>query len=299
MRGGPLNNEEDSVMQHAIRSTVLGFAGALALAAADGAAQDIEGSFSRTLEVETPLELDVRTGAGSITISEGTGSEVTVLGEIRAWRADDATREAVRAIEADPPIELEGDRLVIGRLEDHGFRRISISYEITVPAQTRVVSRTGSGRQAIAGVDGDVNAAAGSGMVQVRDVQGDVRGSTGSGAVELENVGGNVDASTGSGRIRASGIAGAFKGSAGSGSIALEQTASGPVDLTTGSGSVRVQLPADAPFELDARAGSGSVSTDRPITVQGRLERNTLRGSAGTGGPLIRVRTGSGSIRIE
>jgi DUF4097 and DUF4098 domain-containing protein YvlB len=275
-------------MSHPLRCATLTLLTTATLVAAN-VATAAEGSFRETLDVGSALELEVTTGSGSITIREGAAGRAEIVGEIRAfdggfffWRSGADAEEVVRALEADPPIELEGGRLRIGHIDDPDFRHnVSISYEITVPADTAVQSHTGSGSQTVSGIAAPVTAG------------------TGSGSIELANIHGDVRASTGSGGIRAAGIAGAFSGRTGSGSVALEQTASGAVDVTTGSGSVRIRLPQDAAFELDARTGSGGITTDRPLTIQGRLERNGIRGSAGSGGPPIRVRTGSGSVRIE
>lgn len=274
-------------MSYTMRYTILGFVATLA-AGAHVTALAATGSFRQSLDVGTPLELEVTTGSGSITIRRGAPGQAEVVGEIRAgegfsfWRSGADPEETVRALEADPPIELSGNRLRVGHIDDPDYRHnVSISYEITVPADTAVESHTGSGSQMVSGLAGSVMA------------------ETGSGSIELSNIDGDVRAGTGSGGIRADGIAGAFTGHAGSGSITLEQTESGAIDVTTGSGSVRIRLPQDAPFELDARTGSGGITTDRPLTIQGRVDRNGIRGSAGTDGPPIRVRTGSGSVRIE
>jgi DUF4097 and DUF4098 domain-containing protein YvlB len=275
-------------MSHPFRYATLTLLTIATLAAAN-IATAATGSFRETLDVDSPLELEVTTGSGSITIREGAVGRAEIVGEIRVFegsfffgRGGEDAEEIVRALAADPPIELDGNRLRIGHIEDPDYRHnVSISYEITVPADTAVQSHTGSGSQTVSGLTAPVTVG------------------TGSGSIELANIQGDVHASTGSGGIRAAGIAGAFTARTGSGSAALEQTASGAIDVTTGSGSVRLRLPENAAFELDARTGSGGITTDRPLTIRGRIERNEIRGSAGSGGPPIRVRTGSGSVRIE
>jgi DUF4097 and DUF4098 domain-containing protein YvlB len=69
--------------------------------------------------------------------------------------------------------------------------------------------------------------------------------------------------------------------------------------LRSGSGSVRLRLPQQAAFDLDAHAGSGSIHTDHPILVEGTLSRRELRGKVRGGGSLLEVSTSSGSIEIH
>ena len=70
-------------------------------------------------------------------------------------------------------------------------------------------------------------------------------------------------------------------------------------DLETGSGSVRVLLARGTGFDLDAHTGSGSVSTVHQVAVTGTMRRGELRGVAGSPSNRLRIRSGSGSIRIE
>lgn len=315
----------------------------VAIFAASGSAGDFtaEGSFDRTLKVSGPVDLEVATGAGRITVRTGEPGSVRVVGTIRAntgWRIDrrDA-EEKVRRIEANPPIEQDGNKLRIGRIEDEELRRnVSISYELTVPAETRLRSETGSGSQTIEGVRGPLEASTGSGSLKISNIGAEVRASTGSGGIELDTVQGNVRASTGSGRIHGTRISGGFTGHTGSGSVEVEQSAPGNTEVETGSGSVTVQgvrgslrvrtgsggisaqgeptgewrlhtgsggvtvrLPQQAAFDLHARTSSGHIKTSHPVTVEGLISRRELRGKVRGGGFLLDVSTSSGSVEIE
>ena len=70
-----------------------------------------------------------------------------------------------------------------------------------------------------------------------------------------------------------------------------------------GSGNVRVKLPSNAAFDADISTSSGSVDVGEPVemTVQGRIgePQKSIRGKVHGGGPLLRVRTGSGDIHID
>jgi Toastrack DUF4097 len=302
------------------RCAALALLGFLTVAASETRAQAATGEFHETLNVSGPLELDVATGAGAITIQAGTAGQVAVAGKIRVGRLGRGNAgELVSRIEAAPPIVLEGNVLTIGRLDDPDLRRdVSISYEIEVPPTTRVTSHTGSGDQRLTGVEGPVVAETGSGKITLSDIGGPVEARTGSGSIDAERIAGgfaghtgsgsvrlvqtasgDIDVSTGSGSCDLTDVQGAAHVRTGSGSITLSGIQEGPWDLQTGSGSIRVALPADAAFDLDARSSSGSVHTEHPVTVQGRVERGTLRGPVRGGGPLLQARTGSGEIRLD
>lgn len=300
-----------------------------------------EGSFERTLQVTGPVELEVTTGSGSIAVRTGEAATVHVRGTIRARKGwlglGKDPEEKVRALEANPPIEQNGNVIRIGRIEDRELRRhVSISYELVVPVETRLRSSSGSGDQTIAGLRGPVKASTGSGDIKMSNIGAEVEADTGSGDIELNSIKGNVSADTSSGSIRASGIAGGLSADTGSGNVTLQQSAPGTVKIDTGSGSVEVRgvrgslraetgsgsitaegeptgnwnlsagsgnihvrLPAEVGFDFHARTGSGSINTDHPVTVQGAVRRNDLRGKVRGGGPMVNLETGSGNIRIE
>lgn len=254
-----------------------------------------------------------------------------------SWSSGLEAAEKVRRIESNPPIEQLGNVIRIGRLDDRELRQnVSISYELVVPARTRFYGDTGSGDQRIEGIQAGLRANTGSGNLVVLNTSGDARLQTGSGDIELSGIKGRVYAATGSGSIRGTQVAGAFVGSTGSGDIRVQQAASGEVQVETGSGdvqvsgvngplsvstgsgdvrvsgrqdgewrlsagsgSVTVELPSGSGFELDARTSSGRIDLDHPVTVQGSLRRNEVRGRVGGGGSLLRVRTGSGDISIH
>src|SRR5579871_2598924 len=280
-----------------------------------------QGTFDRTLQVSGPVDLEVLTRSGDVTVRAGSSGSVVIHAKIFVgdhWlggrREDD-----VHAIEQNPPIRQDGNRVQIDYVN---YRNISVDYDITVPAETVVRSKSGSGDQIIEGTRGNVDVQTGSGDVKLanlngeihlqtgsgnlraREIYGAVKGGTGSGDVEIEESGqGDIDLHTGSGNIKARGVQGGFHGETGSGDVTAEGTQSGPWEIHTGSGNVRVHLPANAAFDADISTSSGSVNVGPAIemTVQGRVgdSHKQIQGKVRGGGPLVRVHTGSGNINIE
>lgn len=288
------------------------------------AAADSHDTFSREIDVPDALHLEVTTGSGSIDIDMGPGGSVRIVGKVKVnrygWfrRGGDAD-EIIQQVVENPPIELSGDTLTVGDIKDSSIRRrVSISYTIVVPADTAVKAKTGSGsieaddiaadvevrsgsgRLRLANIGGPVTAKAGSGSIRAEGVAGEFMASTGSGSVYLSQTApGDVEVSTGSGGMELTGIVGALKASAGSGRIKVDGRQEGDWKISAGSGSVRVRLPADAAFTLNAETGSGGIDVDHPVTVTGKISKRHLRGDVRGGGHLLKIDTGSGGVRIE
>jgi DUF4097 and DUF4098 domain-containing protein YvlB len=280
-----------------------------------------QGTFDKTLQVSGPVDLEVLTHSGDVTVRAGGSGSVQIHGKIYVgnhWLAGDRQSD-VHAIEQNPPIRQEGNSVHIDYVNAHN---ISVDYEITVPADTTARTRSGSGDQIVEGTHGNVDAQTGSGDVKLTNLTGEVRlqtgsgnvrahqvsgavhGGTGSGDIEIEETGqGDMDLRTGSGNINGRGIQGGFRGETGSGDVTAEGTQTGPWEIRTGSGNVRVRLPGNAAFDADISTSSGSVDVGMPIemTVQGRVEeqRKSIHGKVHGGGPVLRIRTGSGDIHIE
>jgi Putative adhesin len=284
-------------------------------------ASSVQGQFERTLQVSGPVNLEVLTRSGDVTVRAGSGGSVFIRGKIHVgdhWLMGGRDAD-VHQIEQNPPIRQEGNNI---HIEYVNMRNISVDYEISVPADTTVRTRSGSGDQTIEGTRGNVDTQTGSGDVKLanlkgelqlqtgsgniraRQISGAVKGGTGSGDVEIEEVAsGNIDLRTGSGNITARGVQGEFRGETGSGDVTAEGTQTGSWEIHTGSGNVHVRLPGNAAFDADISTSSGTVDVGEPIemTVQGRVgdTHKQIRGKVHGGGPLLRVRTGSGDIHVQ
>src|SRR5580704_2481312 len=177
-----------------------------------------EGHFDRTLQVSGTVSLDVTTGSGDVAVKAGGSDKVVVHGTVHSnndWFSSAET--AVHTVESNPPIQQNGNSIRIGYdLPEDVRRHVSISYEITVPA------------------DATVQAHSGSGSLGVEGVRGEVQAQTGSGEIRVQDVGGRSHVQTGSGGIRAENVAAPFYAHTGSGDIEAELTGSGDVDVQTG-----------------------------------------------------------------
>ena len=291
------------------------------LASTFAVASTPQGTFEKTFQVSGPVDLEAQTRSGDITVRSGPAGSVSIRGKIFVgdhWLFGNRHTD-VSDIEQHPPLRQDGNSI---RIDYVNARDISVDYEITVPADTTIRARSGSGNQTIDGthgnadlqsgsgdmklthISGEIRLQTGSGNVRAREIAGPVRGGTGSGDIEVEETSaGDIDLHTGSGNITARGIQGAFRAEAGSGDITAEGTMAGAWDIHTGSGNVHIRLPANAAFDANLSTSSGTLSVDAPITmtVQGRVQetRKSINGKVRGGGPLLTLRTGSGDIHIQ
>src|SRR5581483_1422849 len=285
------------------------------------AAASVQGTFQKNLTVSGPATLEIYTRSGDVDIRTGGPGTIAIMGKIWVndhWWDGGSHRGDVSEVEKNPPIQQNGSNV---RIDYPNSRDISISFEITVPADTTVRTHTGSGDQRIDGLKAAAQLESGSGDMRLRDLEGGVRLHTGSGDVEAQDMSGaftaeagsgdiqfdqkgagDVQVHTGSGNIDLRNVHGALHAEAGSGDMTVDGVPTGPWEFRTGSGNVELRLPKDASFDLDATTSSGSLNVDHPVTmtVQGDVERSrhSARGKVGGGGQRLTVHTGSGDIRI-
>ena len=316
----------------------LSLAAVLVMASLLANADSARGSFFRSVTVSAMVDLDITTGAGNVTVTNGNSGTVSISARINAHGSRGmSAEEKVRLIEANPPISQNGNNIRVGQFDQRELRQnVSISYVLVVPNMTQLRARTGSGDEKVRGITGPVKVESGSGTLFLSNIGGEVKATTGSGDIHLDQIKGPVRVNTGSGGIRAEGIGGEFTASTGSGDVTVRQnspgavrvgtgsgnvvlegvdgelraetgsgdinaqgTVSQPWRLHTGSGGLRLRLPSGLGYDLDARTDSGSIHVQQPITMQGSISRSHVQGKVLGGGTLIELQTGSGDIRID
>jgi DUF4097 and DUF4098 domain-containing protein YvlB len=243
------------------------------------------GRFERTLAVGGPVDVDVQTAAGNISVRMVAGSSVHVSGEVRVktglLQGDSVSERKLQRIVSHPPIQQRGNSITIGRLPDSDLRRDTfISYDLEVPADTRLRSNTGLGDLRIEGLHGPVTADTGAGKVAISGVTGDVHANTGLGDVAILQVAGTLRADSAAGNIGAEGQPG------------------GAWRLTTRLGDVRIHLLGEVGVDLHAETELGDISCVFPFKVEGAISHE-LRGKVRGGGFSVELKSGAGSIHIE
>ena len=260
----------------------------------------------RRFTVAGTADLRVATFDGSIQVQSWDSPDVLV--EIEKRGPNKAAVEAIKVVVAQKgnTIDLEVTPPKQESFSGIGFNHGSYArLVVSVPRTTNIRARSGDGSIMIDRVSGRIELRTGDGSVRASDVSGNMSFHTGDGAVTVERADGQLTVDTGDGSVSVAGRMSALKLHTGDGSVVYRgeagATMSEPWDITTGDGSVTLYLPADLGAELDAHTGNGRISNDLEVEKPDSRERprQTLRGRIGSGGELLRVRTGDGAIRLK
>jgi DUF4097 and DUF4098 domain-containing protein YvlB len=160
-----------------------------------------------------------------------------------------------------------------GRIRANGPERNddswwNVSYEIFVPQTGDLELKSQNGALAISDVRGQIHFDVVNGAVRLNRVAGELNGATVNGAIHVQLAGGSWD-----GR---------------------------QMELRTQNGSVIVAVPASYSAHVQAETNMGGIQSDFPTgQVAGERRPRRLDFDIGSGGPLIRVITGNGSIRLQ
>ena len=241
-------------------------------------------------------------------------------------KLDPRVKEAVEDFEVtfehkDSDVRIEG-KFKRGRKHwQKELNRLKIRFLLTVPQQYNVDLVTSSGGVSVADLDGDVRAKNSAGSLQFGKIKGTVWGRTSAGSINLTSSDSTVDVKTSSGSIKIGNVAGNVQAQTSSGSIRLSsvggtvnaRTSSGSIraslagqprkacSLHTSAGSITVNLLSDIAVDVDAETSAGRVSTELAVAsvIRGKVPKNRLKGSINGGGPLLKLRTSAGSIRLK
>lgn len=247
------------------------------LAAAQGAPQGQDFSWSGSLPAGRTIE--VQAINGSISATPASGNTIEVTAQKRAGRGGDPANVEVRVDEDGSGVVICAvylDRTVGEGCSGNSRRRdrdadndnsdnVSVHFLVRVPASIKFEGRI---------VNGDVSA---TGLVEdaeVSTVNGNVEVST-RGVAEASSVNGNVEASLG------------------------RSDWTGPLEFSSVNGEVTVTLPADASAEVRASTVNGGIETDFPLTITGRFGPRNMRGTIGDGGPVIEMSSVNGTVSLR
>ena len=155
----------------------------------------------------------------------------------------------------------------------------------------------------IINVGGEVIAqASSSGSITVKDCRNNVDVKASVGNIDLTNITGGVKAKTGSnGNITLNNCQGEVDVLTSVGNIHTEMTKQpqhGSTLQTSGGGEIVATLISQIALNVDAQTSRGKVSSNLPIQVS-KLSKNNLTGTINGGGPLLKLRTSFGDIRLE
>jgi hypothetical protein len=175
----------------------------------------------------------------------------------------------------------------------------------SVPTGSNVVLRTGDGILTIERVKGRVELRSNDGNINGLDLRGDVFAQTDDGVIRMEGLDGRCDVSTGDGSINLQGRLDALRARTSDGSVVVKLLPGTQItnewSLSSGEGQIVLYVPEGLSASIDAEAGEGRARVDPALSFASPpdLPRGTLRGTLGSGGELVRLRTRQGSIALK
>ena len=182
------------------------------------------------------------------------------------------TAEEAAALGREVKIDVTGAKIQANGPEARQNYHWDVSYEVFVPRRSDLSLETHNGGISINGVNGKIEFDAVNGGVVLKKVGGAVKGSTTNGGLVVELSGDRWDGEA--------------------------------LDVTTTNGGVVVSIPENYSAKLETGTTNGGISIDFPIPGQDQAQargRNSkqIAVNLGSGGPLIRVMTTNGGVRIK
>jgi DUF4097 and DUF4098 domain-containing protein YvlB len=215
-----------------------------------------------TLRPESKISVDGRDNGG-VAFYGWDRNEVKVVAMIQANAEDDNQAEALAK---QVRINTSGGRISAEGPSAQRRQSWSVSYEVYVPTRSNLEAITRNGGVSAEAVEGDLDFQATNGGIRVANVAGDVRG---------ETTNGGISASLSGSSWRGKGL-----------------------DLQTTNGGINLMIPRGYNARLETGTTNGGMRVDFPITVQGMIGRR-IQTQLGSGGPLVRVMTTNGGVRIS
>jgi DUF4097 and DUF4098 domain-containing protein YvlB len=273
----------------------------------------------KTFTTPHPVSLFVELRSGDLTVVTAETDETVV--DVTVPHGDDD----------DVSVEQRGDDISVvarhgGRGGLFGASRDQVHVRVTVPHDSRLLTKLGSadvrvegrlGETTLKSGSGDITldelgaktfVETGSGDLQIGSATGPLQVKCGSGQVTVERLGGPAQISTGSGDVLVGTALEAISVKSGSGDLRVRE-ASGDVALNTASGDLVVDRMLGG--ALSARNASGDIVVGVPAGVPVWTDISTLTGSVrsslvGAGAPAegqeyveLRAKTVSGDISLE
>jgi hypothetical protein len=303
------------------------FVTVLASAVVSTAFAKIERVVNRKFDVQPGGSLSIDSYTGSIKVQPGDAATVTV--EVKQSIVADSDKEADELLQSlTLDFQHNGSAVAVKARYDgpraggwffSGGPAVRVDYVVSVPSRFDVDLKTRGGSLTVGDLTGKIVADTAGGSLSFGDINGELSGRTAGGSISLESctgktrlatsggslklgkIGGTADVSTSGGSISVEEASGALQAHTSGGSINVRLT--GPIesdcDISTSGGSISVAVDPQSAFKLDASTSGGSVKAELPGLQNGSTARTHVTGQVGGGGPLLKVHTSGGSVRVS
>jgi hypothetical protein len=202
---------------------------------------------------------------GGIQVQAWDRNEIYIRAIVQAHAED---LDTARQIATGVQVQAGGGRVTASGPQPGRREWWSVSYRINVPRQADLDLNSINGGISIAGVTGTIRFDTTNGGVTLTDLAGSVRGSTNNGGLSV--------------------------------SLGGERWDGEGLDVDTSNGGVTLSIPDNYNAQLETRTVNGGFRFDYPMTLVGDLTpRRGISTTLGAGGPMVRVRTNNGGLKIQ
>lgn len=282
---------------------------------------DITVEEEKRFTVAGRVSLDVSTFDGSIEVRGWERKEVLV--EVVKRGRDQAIVDKidVSATQKGDTIKIDVPRPALAEPINWG-NSLSASLVITAPVESTLVARSGDGSITLKRLSGNIDVRTDDGSIRISEVTGELTARTGDGTIRAEEFEGAADIETGDGSVGIDGVLRRLRLDTQDGSVQVKLRAGSAMEsdwsLTTGDGSMRIELPEGFNAELDAASGDGRVVIDEVRSTGTKAEkqeqadkadqteeeraerrRRSARLTLGSGGKMLMLRSGDGTITVR
>ena len=276
---------------------------------------------SDDLVVNVPRQMElakVETGGGSVNVNalagraelESGGGSIHVDdigGDVRAGTGGGSIE--VGTVGGDVNLETGGGEIKINSAKGNITAQTGGGSVVVLSGLQGAVLETGGGSIRLEKCSGQVKANTGGGSIDLGDIGGPVKVGSGGGSIRLASANGRVEAETGGGSIQLNGAT-SVRAETGAGSIVVKLLTSSDVrsdsSLETAAGDITIYLANNLPITVRASiemAGGHTIRSEfGDIHISGEggnwpgPRTVTAEGKLNGGGPVLKVRTGSGNI---
>jgi hypothetical protein len=252
------------------------------------------------------------TGLGGRFNAESGGGAVhldDIAGDVQAETGGDAIE--VGTVGGDVTLRTGGGSIKIGSVKGKISAESGGGDMVVTSGMQSAVLQTGGGNIRVIRCGGPLKATTGGGSIDLGEIGGEAEVETGGGSIRLTSARGPVRAETGSGSIELSGILSAMAQTGAGGIVARFVSSNGSgvrsSTLETAAGDITVYLSTDIHMNIRASiemANGHSIRSEfsdiRVVSEGGDYGPRMVsaEGALNGGGPLLKVRTSSGNIRI-
>lgn len=258
----------------------------------------------KTFTVGPGADLTLETFDGSIEVRSWDRPDIQVEVQKRGPDRDVAAALEVKSSQEGDKVRVEAPApRVMHKVIGIGNSSPSVSFVVRVPKQLKLIARTRDGSIAVENVNGTVELRSGDGSIKGERITGDLNARTDDGSMRIVDANGRVSVESGDGSIHIDGRVDDVHAQTRDGSIVIEADEGSAMkqdwEVSTGDGSITFRVPQSFSAEIEADSRDGNVSTDvSGLQSTDNHGRETLRGRLGSGGHILKLRSGDGSIRV-